>query len=86
MTPAAQTATREMQAKSTETHMERARLEGVLCALCEVAGFEATVAAVQGALGVLNGAGIDLVPVYRDARQGVLAEAEAVFSGAGERA
>ena len=36
------------------------------------------------ALGVLNGAGIDLVPAYRDERQGVLAEAEAVFS-AGER-
>lgn len=35
------------------------------------------------ALGVLNGAGIDLVPAYRDGRQGVLAEAEAVFSGAG---
>lgn len=32
------------------------------------------------ALGVLNGAGIDLVPAYRDGRQGVLAEAEAVFS------
>lgn len=31
------------------------------------------------ALGVLNGAGIDLVPAYRDGRQGVLAEAEAVF-------
>jgi hypothetical protein len=50
MIPAAQTAIREMQAKSTEIHMERARLEGVLCALCDVAGFEATVAAVQGAL------------------------------------
>lgn len=50
MTPAAQTAIREMQAKSTEIHMERARLEGVLCALCEVAGFEGTAAAVQSAL------------------------------------
>lgn len=50
MTPSAQTAIREMQAKSTEIHIERARLEGVLCALCEVAGFEATTAAVQGAL------------------------------------
>lgn len=50
MTPAAQTAIREMQAKSTEIHMERARLEGALWALCEVAGFEATLAATQGAL------------------------------------
>lgn len=31
------------------------------------------------ALGVLNGAGIDLAPTYRDERQGVLDEAEAVF-------
>lgn len=35
------------------------------------------------ALGVLNGAGIDLVPAYRDERQGVLAQAEAVFSAGG---
>lgn len=35
------------------------------------------------ALGVLNGAGIDLVPAYRDGREGVLAEAEAVFSAGG---
>lgn len=35
------------------------------------------------ALGVLNGAGIDLVPAYRDGRQGVLAEAEAAFARGG---
>ena len=39
-----------MKATSTTLLIERARLDGVLMALCEVGGFPMTVAAVQSAL------------------------------------
>lgn len=35
------------------------------------------------ALGVLNGASIDLAPTYRDGREGALSEAEVLFSAGG---
>lgn len=39
-----------MQAKATDIHVERARLEAMLQRLTDVAGFPGTVAAVQVAL------------------------------------